>query len=347
VAVVAVAGAWACAAAVAGACSSASAGGDGGSRGDGSVGDDATSFGDAASSRDANHPADANDPGDGGAPGDPATDGAYDVLEADDTAGSATVTVYAPSTDGGQHVAAGRFALVVVSPGFQMARTQYATYAHRLATHGFIAIAQDFGGGFTPDHQADAVQTSAVIDWAIAGGGGRLDDHVDEHEIGVAGHSMGGKVSILAATEDARIRAVVGWDPVDSGDPSVTPEKMGALHAALVLLGETTDASGGLQPCAPTADDYAQYYASAGSPALSITVTGADHMDFVDDTGCLLCGFCSPGSADASDVHALASRTTVAAFRRYLRGEVAMDRYLTGSVIEADQAAGKVTVASK
>lgn len=283
---------------------------------------------------------------DGALAAPPDADGPYAVLVEDVSAVETTLTVYAPSSDGGAHVAAGAFPLVVVSPGFQMPRGEYAAYAHRLATHGFVAIAQDFTGGFSPDHLAYAQQTSAVIDWAKAGGDGLLAGHVGD-AIGVAGHSMGGKVSILAATLDARIGAVVGWDPVDSGDPSVAPERMGSLHAPLVVLGETTDASGGFMPCAPAADDYAQYYAAAASPAVSITVAHADHMDFVDDPSCTLCGFCTAGTADSAAVHALASRTAVAALRRYLRGESAMDAYLTGAVIDADVAAGTITVDSK
>jgi dienelactone hydrolase len=281
---------------------------------------------------------------------DPAADGPFGVKQTDATAGNGqgapAVTVFAPSSDGGSTVASGTFPVIVVSPGFQMPRSEYAAYAHRLATHGFIAITQDFGGGFAPDHNQLAMQTKSVIDWALAGGGGLVAGHTSG-KVGVCGHSMGGKISFLTATMDARIGAVVGWDPVDASSPSVAPELMGQVNAPFVVLGETTDGSGGFMPCAPTADNYDQYYMAGKSPAIEITVAAADHMDFVDDPSCGLCGFCTAGTADAADVHALASRTTVAAFRRYLNGETAMDAYLVGAVIQQDVNAGKVTVQHK
>jgi predicted dienelactone hydrolase len=278
---------------------------------------------------------------------DPGAPGPYDVKMVDATAGNVQVTVFAPSSDGGQTVAAGSFPLLVLSPGFQMPRAQYASYGQHLASHGIIAVSQDFGGGFAPQHQQLAAQTTAVIDWAVGGAGGALTGHVDADKIGAAGHSLGGKISFLTATTDARIAVIVGWDPVDANTPSVAPELMSQIDAPIVILGETNNASGGFMPCAPAADNFEQYYMAAGSPAVKITVTKADHMDWVDDTGCAFCGFCTAGTADDAWVKQLSRRTTVAAARRYLLGDASMDAYLTGAVIQQDVVAGDVTVVSK
>jgi predicted dienelactone hydrolase len=227
-------------------------------------------------------------------------------------------TVFVPSS-------AGPHPLVVVSPGFQMARTQYTTYANHLATWGFVVVLTDYADtSFFPDHQKMADDISAVIDWALA----QSSLAVDSQAIGVAGHSLGGKLSIFAATQDARIAAVVGWDPVDSNNPSVAPEKMSSLHAAVAVVGETTDGSGGGMPCAPTADNYHAFYAAAPSPAYAMTVAGADHMDWVDDGSCVTCGFCTAGTLSPDAVHTISRRLDVAWFRRQLLADTTMDTWL-------------------
>jgi len=182
-------------------------------------------------------------------------------------------TVIVPQTSGPH-------ALAVISPGFQMARAQYLSYAEHLASWDFVAIVTDYAeSGFSIDHQRIANDVPAVITWAL--GDGSLA--IDPDRIATLGHSLGGKISLLAASADPRIKAVVAWDPVDSNAPSVAPEKMGAIGAAVAVIGETTNATGGFMPCAPAAENFTQFYAAATSPALQATVANADHMDWVDD----------------------------------------------------------------
>ena len=97
------------------------------------------------------------------------------------------------------------------------------------------------------------------------------------------------------------------------------------LSAAIAVIGETTNASGGGMPCAPAAENFAQFYAAAPSPAISVTVTGADHMDWVDDPSCGFCGFCAPGTADPELVRRVTRRLDVAWLRRQLLADAAMD----------------------
>lgn len=272
---------------------------------------------------------------------DPADDGAYAVT---------MMTASIPGAAQGRTVASTVFVptgaptpmpLVIVSPGFQMPRTQYTSYAHHLATWGFVAIATDYAeSGFFLDHARIAADVPSVIDWALA----QSSLSIDGDKIATVGHSLGGKISVFAATLDTRIKAVVGWDPVDSSNPSVAPEKMGGLAAAVAVVGETTNGSGGGMPCAPAADNFAAFYAAAASPALAMTAVGADHMDWVDDPSCSVCGFCSPGTADASLVRKVTRRLDVAWLRRRLLGDVAMDGWLTAP---PEAGSGGVTIQHK
>lgn len=282
-------------------------------------------------------------PGPDGTPSepDPAGDGEHAV-----TTTSATI----PGAAQGRTLAATVFApgggltprpLVIVSPGFQMQRTQYTSYAQHLASWGFVVVLTDYAeSGFFIDHARIAADVPAVIDWALA----QSALAIDATRIASAGHSLGGKISVFAATLDPRLRAVVGWDPVDSNNPSVAPEKMTTLGAAVAVVGETTNGSGGGMPCAPSADNFASFYAAAKSPALAITVTGADHMDWVDDPSCSLCGFCSPGTANPAIARTVTRRLNVAWLRRHLLADTTMDSWLTAP---PELASGAVAIQHK
>jgi predicted dienelactone hydrolase len=254
--------------------------------------------------------------------------------------GAVGATVYRPMTGGG-------YPLVVVSPGFQMPRAQYASYGEHLAGWGFVVIAQDFPSGFGVSHQALADQTRDVIDWALSAASG-LAGAIDAARVGACGHSLGGKISLLAAADDARIGAVVGWDPVDANSPSVAPERMADVAGPVAVLGETLNGSGGFMPCAPAAENFQQYFTAAAAPALEVTVNGADHMDWVDDPSCGLCGFCTPAGTIGEDaVHRVTRRVTVAWFGRHLLGDPAMDAYLGGAGLAADLPGGALSTRVK
>lgn len=255
---------------------------------------------------------------------DPAGDGPSSVttttasIPGNGSGRTLSATVYAPQ-------GAGPHPLVVMSPGFQMQRTQYASYGKHLATWGFVVVLTDYAeSGFSIDHARIAGDVPKVIDWALA----QTALAVDAQRIATAGHSLGGKISVFAATLDTRIKAVVAWDPVDSNNPSVAPEKMASLTAAVAVIGETTNASGGFMPCAPMADNFQTFYAAAPAPALAMTINGADHMDWVDDPSCGVCGFCTAGSAPNERARTASRRLDVAWLRRHLLGDMTMEPWL-------------------
>jgi dienelactone hydrolase len=261
---------------------------------------------------------------------DPGLPGTWGVHAVNGTAstdlGTAQITTYSPSSDGGTTPAAGPFPLVIVSTGYQIGRASYEDTCRHLASWGYIVVSHDYTSG---NHQEKAAEIGDLIDDLVASLGSR----VDATEIAGAGHSMGGKVSINAAILDSRIDAVIGWDPVDAlppfsdGSTSVTPEQMGGLTVPLAVLGETTDTS-----CAPTADDYARFFeAACNAPAaLEVTIPGADHTDWVDDRQS--CGFacfvCATGAtADATTLE-ITRRVTTAWLETHLRHRTGFDAYL-------------------
>lgn len=254
-------------------------------------------------------------------------------------------TLCLPSADGGATVAPGPFPLVIVSPGYQQDRSQYLSACKHLSTWGFLVVLQTYAGSaLLPDHAAIAKDVSKIIDWA-GGAKSGLAERWDG-AVGTAGHSMGGKISLLTAALDPRIGAVAAWDPVDSNMPSVAPEKMAAIQAPLLLMGETLD-NAALIGCAPADQNYHQYFEAAQPPALEVTVIGADHMDWVDDQNCIACLLCKKGSADHAEVKALTRRTTAAFLLTHLQVNPWMEPWLTGTAMQADAAAGRLTFQQK
>jgi dienelactone hydrolase/ribosomal protein S27E len=286
---------------------------------------------------------------------DPATPGTYAVKVKDNVKiptakGDETGTLYQPSTDGGATAAPGPFPLVVVSTGYMIGRANYAETCKHLATWGYLVISHDYASG---NHQDHAAGVSSIIDWALSAASG-VAAHIDATKIATAGHSMGGKVSILSGILDARIKAVIGWDPVDAlppiadGSYSVTPEKMGMLTVPFAVLGETTDSTGGLGgACAPAADNFHQFFIGAcnASAALEVTIDKGDHTQWVDSrSACgIACLVCGTGATPPMTTLTITRRVTTAWLEKYLRGATSMDPWLAAPGIGTPTSVSTVT----
>ena len=278
---------------------------------------------------------------------DPDKNGPYTYAELDDkttvAASGDSVAVHCAYPTAGP--SAGPFPVVVFAHGMQITPDKYYGYVQRLASFGYIAITVDFPTDLFlgNDNPKEAQDLAGALDWA-AKKGGVLFGKVDEKNAGVFGHSLGGKLSFLAATLEPRFKAAFGLDPVDGGGPlgcnppqcvDVT-DAIGKLAIPTGFVGEVTDASGGMQPCAPTANNYETFYHAVPAPSFEVTVNGANHMSFLDDTnGCLACGFCNKATLTQVQVTDLARSYVVAFFERHLRGLAAYDDYLTGATAQA------------
>ncbi|MCA9610810.1 MAG: hypothetical protein KC619_34680 [Myxococcales bacterium] len=252
--------------------------------------------------------------------------------------------------------------VIVFHHGFQLSPDDYASYGEHLASWGYVVVMPQMPGGLIggPNHRELGEHLGAILDW-VAAGGDEIAGRVDATRIALAGHSLGGKISLLRASSDSRVRAVFGVDPVDSGAgplggsaadyPSVTPELMGSITVPIVLLGETTNGSCtgfGCMPCAPADQNFHQYFTNAASPALEIDVQGANHMSFLDDPACgFTCSVCSAGSDDTAVTRRLTRRSMTAFFQVILRGDDRYRTYLTGDAMAADVSAGLVTTATR
>lgn len=327
---------------------------DGGGGNGGGQTDGGGNGGDGGSSKDAATDGAGGDAG--AANGDPSLDGPFAFASRD-----ATTRVTATGHDVAIHVvyptSAGLYPVVVMGHGFQLPPSQYYGYLDRLASFGYVAMTVDYpaplSGSNNPDQAKDLL---AGIDWAKADAA--LGGKVDDTKVATTGHSLGGKVALLAATMDPRVKASIALDPVDAGGPSGCNAPACVNVASLLpglsvptgFLGETTDATGAFQACAPAASNFTTFYAQAKTPSLSVTVLGANHMSFLDDVSkCgFTCSLCNAATAKNADVNALARAFVVAFVQRHVRGIASYDSYLTGAdAVARYVTTNRATIASK
>lgn len=217
-----------------------------------------------------------------------------------------------------------------------------------------MALAPDYPASFFGVNNVEnAGDLLATVDWA--GADATLGPKLDTGTVGMTGHSMGGKLALLAASLDDRVKASITLDPVDSSmncSPSDCPDVSDKLPLPIPtgFIGELIDASGGFQPCAPAADNFTTFYAKASSPSLSVEALGANHMSFLDDVAnCgITCNFCNQATAPNAQVNGLSKALVVAFYERHLRGLAGYDSYLTGADAQALWVAtGQATITSK
>lgn len=274
---------------------------------------------------------------------DPAADGPYtyevldDVVQVAATGSSVPVHCAFPTAGPG----AGPFPVILVAHGFQLPPSQYYSYVYRLATFGYVAVAVDFPAGMmAANHVRNAQDVLGALDWAAAKP--ELSGQADTALAGATGHSLGGKVSLLAATMDSRIKAAITLDPVDTAtacDPALCPDVSAMMPIPIPtgFIGETLDSTGFPQACAPAADNFLTFYAGTSPPSLLVEVLGAAHMSFLDDPGScgMPCLLCQQATVSNDEVTALSRAFVVAFYERHLKGNAGYDTYLTGAEAQA------------
>lgn len=312
---------------------------DAGSPGSGDAGSDAGANAGADAGPDAGADAGPDAGADAGPAADPTQSGPFATATLDET-----ITAQGESVP--LHVvyptAPGPFPAVIIAHGFVLAASEYYSYAQHLASFGYVAATADYPTALfrAPNHAKWALELSAALDRLVARSGQAGDPLAGKvgAQAGLVGHSLGGKLAVLAAAKDSRFGALYLLDPVDgSANCSATdcPNAKDALplRVPIAFLGETLDAAGSLgQACAPSAQNYAVLYGAAGTPALQVTVNGASHMSFLDDLGKCgsACLACKTASADHAKVLDLAHGLEAAFFERHLRGDARYDAWLTG-----------------
>ncbi|MFD9692857.1 alpha/beta hydrolase family protein [Kitasatospora sp. NPDC059088] len=189
----------------------------------------------------------------------------------------------------------GKHPLVVLSPAFENPRMTLTSLATELASHGYVvALVGDTNGdsgetlanGRTPPcaicgdpTKVDSVpanralDASFVIDRLTHGNTAWPLAHlIDKHQIGMAGHSIGGAAAADTMVADPRVRAGVNLD--GAFKPAPAP---GRIDRPFLMLGITDSHS-------PSGTDttWGDAWAALGGYKKWLTVAGADHFSFSD-----------------------------------------------------------------
>ncbi len=248
-----------------------------------------------------------------------------------------SITAYLPSP-------AGLHPVVSLSPGLLQTSPAYAVYGRRLASHGIAMLVRDDPGALTVTTDVAADIAYTVTTWMP----GALGAKVDVARVGLAGHSRGGKATLLAAEGalHGKLKAWFGLDPVDAAAFS------GGAQArdTIALLGVPTAYLGAQlsSTCSPAADNFDVLFAASAAPSVEVTAVGAGHTQLEDQTSCSACNLCTPaGTADSKTVLAHALRYLTAFFARELLADTRVGAAFEGAGAAADIAAGRVKIVSK
>ncbi len=129
---------------------------------------------------------------------------------------SSTVSSLAANGFGGGTIyyptASGRFGVVAISPGFTASQSTIEWLGRRMASHGFVVITIDTITTLDyPDSRA--TQLRAALDHVINRASTTVRNKVDPARRAVAGHSMGGGGSLIAAQADSTLKAAYPMTP--------------------------------------------------------------------------------------------------------------------------------------
>ncbi|MFC2096003.1 alpha/beta hydrolase family protein [Candidatus Bipolaricaulota bacterium] len=219
--------------------------------------------------------------------------------------------------------------LILFNHGFLLHADVYRSYGEHLASHGFVVAMPSFAMTFlNVNHAKLAEDVRFVLDYCLAVNdqeGHPLFQRIDGNRVGASGNSLGGKLSLLEAVTDPRIRAIGVLDPVDTGNPifenprifpSVAPELMPEIHVPLLIVGsELGKEMLSFSPCAPEKDNYQRFYEAANTPAIEITQLDVGHGQYTDPGAEAATMACVVGDVDGEWVRR-SSRAYLTAFFR-------------------------------
>ena len=150
-------------------------------------------------------------------------------------------------------VAAGLFPLVIFSHGFGGVPTQSLKLMEHLASHGFVVVSISHTGNTqddmsSPDPEADRYPDVAFtideVGLMNTNGANMFFGHVDNQNVGVAGHSYGGMTAEFMAAghdgspADTRVKAIM---PVAASSSTLTDGELTGITVPTLLMVGTLD----------------------------------------------------------------------------------------------------------
>lgn len=187
--------------------------------------------------------------------------------------------IYYPGTTSGEdvNVASGTFPVLIVGHGFVMAWDAYQNIWEELAPNGYILVFPRTEGSFTTNHEDFGKDLSFCANKMQLEGSNSSSlffNHI-LNATAIIGHSMGGGATMLAASSNSSIQAIVGLAPAETA-PSAIDSASNITVPALIMSGS----SDGVTP--PSDHHLPIYNALNSSCKYYISITGGAHCYFAN-----------------------------------------------------------------
>jgi dienelactone hydrolase len=230
--------------------------------------------------------------------------------------------LYYPATSAGANapVANGSFPVVVIGHGFTMNYAPYTYLADTLVPKGYIVAIPNTETGFSPNHTAFGLDLAFVVSKLYSentNSGSPFYQHVEAQSC-VAGHSMGGGCTMLAAASNANVSCTVTLALAET-----TPSAIAAasnVSAPSLVLSASDDC------VTPAATNQTPAYNNLATCKAFVSITNGGHCNF--GTSNFNCNFgemtCNPGgpSLPAATQRALTCRFLVPWVDRFVKGNL-------------------------
>jgi dienelactone hydrolase len=171
----------------------------------------------------------------------------------------------------------GPYPAVAFAHGYGVNSSRYAGTLRALASSGYVVIAPDSETGGLPSHSRLADDLNRSLQWlgrqSAAGSENVPRRKVDSRHLGVAGHSMGGGVALLAASRSRLVDTVATLAAAETA-PSASAVVRRLDVPSLFIVGSDDR----IVPAVGTA----VMFRRAPSPSLLASITGGSHCGFME-----------------------------------------------------------------
>ncbi|MFN8699020.1 MAG: hypothetical protein ACK500_06920 [Flavobacteriales bacterium] len=225
--------------------------------------------------------------------------------------------IYYPALTSGEDVTAadGMFPVIVFGHGFVMGYDAYENLWNDFVPQGYIMAFATTEGGLAPSHQnfgLDLRFVSENITLLSTLEASALFNHIAP-ERAIAGHSMGGGATWLAASGSSSVNCIVGLAPAET-NPSAISAGASVTVPALVL-------SGSADAVTPPAQHHTPIYEGTASNCKSfVNIIDGSHCYFANSGSLCDFGEFNPGDMSRETQQAITYSYMLPFFDFYLKG---------------------------
>ena len=228
-----------------------------------------------------------------------------------------TSQLYYPATttgDGTPYDGSGApYPAVTFGHGFMVPPNFYRSTLEHLASHGYhVIVPESYMTFLVPSHQGFAEDFRYSLDFLEsenANPASWLFGQVDTAHFGMAGHSMGGGSSILAAAADSRVRALITLAAAET-TPSAIAQMPNISAPVRLITGDQDD-------IVDWQTNTQAMYNVGRPPRQLLLIQGGCHCGFLDSN----IPFCDSGSLTRAEQLEIACREMVTFFDLYLKSD--------------------------